>query len=317
LAFADADIPASGIGVASSPPDPVRFDVEYPDEPRNRLTVFFRLLLASPMLLLLAVLPGSTGLNFSTGSWPTDTPATDFDWESGIGAAVRDMHESGALVPVVAVMVVALVVVVLLLAGYGMASDGAAMFVPVLAMLLLRGKYPTWWFEWNRAFAQFTSRVMVYLYLLRDEYPSTDEEQAVHFQIDPPNVAQLSGGMPLIKWLLATPHYFLLGLVGVTASLLTFASWFAILLVGRQPRPLFDFVVATMWWGKRVAGYATLLITDDYPRAGLGLGTGVTLVAILVGALLSAIAALGITWGTLAVIGALLSAESFPGSGVA
>ena len=131
------------------------------------------------------------------------------------------------------------------------------------------------------------TRIAAYGALLRDEYPSTDEEQAVHLAIDRPDPAQLSRWLPLVKWLLATPHYFLLGFVAISASFATMISWFVILFTGRQPRGLFDLQVALMAWGKRVAGYATLLVTDQYPPFGLHMGAGVSLVLALIGLVLA------------------------------
>ena len=55
-------------------------------------------------------------------------------------------------------------------------------------MLVFRRKYPKWWFDWNLDLIKFSLRVASYLLLLRDEYPSTDEEQAVHVQIHYPDV---------------------------------------------------------------------------------------------------------------------------------
>jgi len=57
---------------------------------------------------------------------------------------------------------------------------GGILFLPVLLMILFRQKYPRWWYDWNLQLTRFLMRVLAYGQLLRDEYPSTDEEQAVH-----------------------------------------------------------------------------------------------------------------------------------------
>jgi hypothetical protein len=71
--------------------------------------------------------------------------------------------------------------------------------------------------------------------------------------------------MPLVKWLLAIPHYVVLSFLAIGAFVAIVIAWFAILFTGRYPRPLFDFVVGTQRWFVRVAAYAFLLTTDRYP----------------------------------------------------
>lgn len=145
-------------------------------------------------------------------------------------------------------------------------SAGGLLFVPVLLMILFQRKYPRWWFDWNKALAAFGTRVLCYLALLRDEYPSTDEEQAVHLDFAYPDVkAELNQWLPLVKWFLAIPHYFLLFFLVIAAFVVVIISWFAILFTGRYPKGFFDFVVGVIRWGWRVSAYAFLLITDRYP----------------------------------------------------
>jgi hypothetical protein len=91
------------------------------------------------------------------------------------------------------------------LAGSGRAAflvigSGGVLFVPTALMLLFRRKYPGWWFDWNLALTRFATRCWAYLALLRDEYPSTDEEQAVHVEIPYPDAArELNRYLPLVK----------------------------------------------------------------------------------------------------------------------
>jgi asparagine N-glycosylation enzyme membrane subunit Stt3 len=155
----------------------------------------------------------------------------------------------------------------LLAAGAGSYSAAAAGFVvaPTLLMLLFRQKYPRWWFDWNVALAAFSYRCSAYFLLLRDEYPSTDEEQAVHLQIVYPNAMELNRWLPLVKWLLAIPHYIVLVVLGVAALVCVVIAWFAILFTGTYPRGLFVFVVGVLRWSLRVRAYAFLLVTDQYP----------------------------------------------------
>ncbi len=147
--------------------------------------------------------------------------------------------------------------------GYGFASY---LFLPILLMLLFRRKYPRWWFNWNYGLVSFAARVSVYLCLLRDEYPSTDEEQAIHVELTYPDaVTELNRWLPLVKWLLAIPHYVVLFFLWIAALVAIIIAWFAILFTTRYPRGLFGFVVGVLRWSLRVEAYAFLLITDRYP----------------------------------------------------
>ncbi|MBN1367219.1 MAG: DUF4389 domain-containing protein [Dehalococcoidales bacterium] len=145
-------------------------------------------------------------------------------------------------------------------------ATGGVVILPLLLMILFRQKYPKWWFDWNLALSRFSLRVGTFLALLRDEYPSTDEEQAVHFNMEYPDVKKdLERGMPLVKWFLAIPHYIVLGFLGIAACFCIIIAWFAILFTGRYPKSFFDFVVGYYRWWYRVFGYAFLMVTDRYP----------------------------------------------------
>jgi hypothetical protein len=147
---------------------------------------------------------------------------------------------------------------------------GGLLFFPVLLLIVFRQKYPRWWYEFDLQLLRFTNRVVAYLALLRDEYPSTDEEQAVHLEMPYPDAQRdLNRWAPLYKWFLAIPHYIVLifltlGVVGAVVI-----AWFAILFTGRYPRGLFDYVVGVLRWHNRVVGYAFTLVTDTYPPFSL------------------------------------------------
>lgn len=142
---------------------------------------------------------------------------------------------------------------------------GAAVFVPLVLMLVVRQKYPRWWYDWNLNLLRFSNRVTAYLLLLDDRYPSTDEEQAVHLELPYPDAHQLNRWLPLVKWLIAIPHYFVLLFLGIGAVFAVIAAWFAILFTGTYPRSLFNYVVGVLRWTNRVNGYAFTLVTDQYP----------------------------------------------------
>jgi hypothetical protein len=150
------------------------------------------------------------------------------------------------------------------------AAGGGFLVLPTVLMLLFRHKYPRWWFDFNRELARFVARVFVYCALLDDRYPSTDEAQRVRFEFDYPDVPRdLNRWLPLVKWLLAIPHYIVLFFLWIAAFFVVVVAWFAILFTGRFPHGLFDFVVGVARWHARVAAYTTLLVTDRYPPFSL------------------------------------------------
>ena len=150
------------------------------------------------------------------------------------------------------------------------AFGGAVLVAPVLLMILFRRKYPRWWFDFNLQLTRFSTRVFSYLALMSDRYPSTDEEQSVHLDLDYPNVKHdLNRWLPLVKWLLAIPHVVVLFFLGIAAVVAVIIAWFAILLTGRYPRGIFDFVEGVLRWALRVEAYAFLLVTDRYPPFSL------------------------------------------------
>ena len=154
------------------------------------------------------------------------------------------------------------------------ASGGGIMAGLALAtalMIVFRQRYPHWWFDFARELVRFAARVGAYFVLLTDHYPSTVEEQSVHLEIDYPDAERdLNRWLPLVKWILAIPHYIVLALLAIIAVFAVVFTWFAILFTGRYPRGLFDFVVGVGRWGLRVGAYAFLLVTDKYPPFSLG-----------------------------------------------
>ena len=211
-------------------PYAARLDVDYPEE-LNRLSTFFRLILAIPILIILAVISASADSTYVVITEAGET-------------ITRITTSSGGI--------------------------AAALFFATLLMILFRRRYPRWWFDFAREFARFVMRVGAYLMLLTDEYPSTEDEQAVHLEIDYPDVEQeLNQWMPLVKWFLAIPHYIVLAFLAIGAFFAVIFAWFAILFTGRYPQGLFDYVVGVSRWALRVQAYAFLLVTDGYPPFAL------------------------------------------------
>lgn len=153
-------------------------------------------------------------------------------------------------------------------AGIGV---GAGLGIATALMIVFRQKYPRWWFDFALELGRFSARVGAYVLLLTDSYPSTDEAQSVHVDLDYPDVENdLNRWLPLVKWLLAIPHYIVLSVLFLGVVIVTVIAWFAILFTGRYPQSLFDYVVGTMRWATRVWAYMGLMLTDEYPPFRLG-----------------------------------------------
>lgn len=158
---------------------------------------------------------------------------------------------------------------IMLLAALMSYAQNNVIVLPTLVMILVRQKYPRWWFDFNLEYTRFTGRINAYLALLTDRYPSTDEAQSVHIEVDYPNAAQLNRFLPLIKWLLALPHYIVLAVLVILSTLAEIVAWVAIVATGSYPRPLFNFVVGVQRYSLRVSAYAFLMATDRYPPFSL------------------------------------------------
>jgi hypothetical protein len=209
-----------------------RLEIEYPQQ-LDRLSTFFRLFLLIPIGIILALVSG-------TGETVTNTVFLD-----QAGNVIRRSSESVG----------------------GIASG--IMFAAAL-MILFRQVYPRWWFDFMRELTRFETRVGAYAALMTDQYPSTVDQQTVHLELDYPDAKEgLKRGMPLVKWFLAIPHYFVLAFLVIGAFFAVIFAWFAILFTGKYPQGLFNYVLGVMRWGLRVNAYAFLLITDQYPPFSL------------------------------------------------
>src|SRR5947207_3642793 len=208
--------------ITGIPTYPVHFTVDYPDRELDRLTTFFRPIVALPILVIFAAVSGTT-LRYGQASGTTEL------------------------------------------------LGGGLLFLPPLLIIVFRQKYPRWWYDWNLELLRFTNRIGAYLALMDDRYPSTDERQSVTLDFPYPNAKEgLNRWLPLVKWLLAIPHYIVLFFLSIGAIVAVIIAWFAILFTGRYPRGLFDFVLGVLRWGNRVVAYAFVLVTDQYPPFRLG-----------------------------------------------
>ena len=209
-----------------------RLEVDYPEK-LDRLTTFFRLIWIIPIAIILGLVSGA-------GQTVTNTVILN-----EAGEVMRTTRETVG----------------------GLASGLSA---ATALMIIFRQRYPRWWFDFSREVTRFGARVSAYAALLTDRYPSTVEEQSVHLEIDYPDVeTDLNRWFPLVKWLLAIPHYFVLFFLSIAAFFAVILAWFAILATGRYPRGVFDFIVGVIRWWLRVEAYAFLLVTDRYPPFSL------------------------------------------------
>ena len=145
-----------------------------------------------------------------------------------------------------------------------------ALSVAIAMMILFKEKYPMFWFEWNIGITKFAYRIAVYFFLMRDEYPSTDQDQSVLITVPYPDVKNdLNRWLPLIKWILVIPHLIVLVFFFVGVALCTIFALFSILITGKYPKVLFSFVEGFLRWTLRVSAYALLLTTDVYPPFSL------------------------------------------------
>ncbi len=211
-------------------PYAARLEIEYP-ESLDRVTTFFRVLWAIPALVVLSLI--------SAGATSTVTTVTD------TGEIIAQASNSTGGIT-------------------------AGLFLATALTLVVRRRYPRWWFDFALELSRFTTRVGSYLLLLTDRYPATEDEQAVRLDIDYPDAERdLDRWLPLVKWLLAVPHYLALIALWLGALISVVLAWFSILFTGRYPRGLFDYVVGVARWTVRVDAYAFLLVTDRYPPFSL------------------------------------------------
>jgi Mn2+/Fe2+ NRAMP family transporter len=206
------------------------------------------------------------------GSQPTD--ATPYPVQLSVEYPDRDLNRLTTgfrLIVAIPILILAATIGGHPWAGWGpgaaaAAGAGGVLFLAPLLMLVFREKYPRWWYDWNLELLRFSNRIVAYLALMDDRYPSTDEQQAVALEFPYPDAKQdLNRWLPLVKWLLAIPHYIVLFFLSIAAVVVVVIAWFAILFTGRYPQGLFDFVLGVLRWGNRVSGYAFVLVTDRYP----------------------------------------------------
>jgi hypothetical protein len=143
------------------------------------------------------------------------------------------------------------------------------LILPAALAIVFRQIYPSYLLAFNEALLSLQTRVDAYVLLLTDEYPSIEENDVVSVTFPEVDAKALNRWLPLVKWFLAIPLY----LVGIAyiiyAAFLTLFAWFSILFTGNYPEFCAEGVVGTIAYWNRVAGYALVLVTDEYPSFSL------------------------------------------------
>lgn len=220
---------------------PATLKIDYPKK-LDRLTTLLRIFWVIPILVILSLI---SGVNTGTFSESDESEVAMSSSEAFANEFSQEMTYS----------------------GLGIAGGLA---VATALMILVRQRYPRWWFNFALELYRFQTRVGAYMALMTDKYPSTEDEQTVHLNVTYPNVEKdLNRYLPLVKWLLAIPHYVVLLVLGLGAVFAVVIAWLSILVTGTYPRGLFDFVEGVNRWGLRVSAYAFLLTTDQYPPFSL------------------------------------------------
>lgn len=212
---------------------PVTVRVEPALEGRDRLTAFFRFFLALPHIILVgAPVAMATSVFYGSGG--------DEGWQVG---------SSGGLVSIVVVL---------------------AAFLAWLA-ILFTGRHPDAFWRLGAWYMRWRVRATAYMTLLRDEYPPFgDDPYPTALELDRPAPGRGPRNRLTVffRLLLAVPHAFVLGFLGVAWAFTTAVAWAWILLTGRFPEPLYGFALGVLAWTTRVECYL-LLLRDEYPPFSL------------------------------------------------
>lgn len=150
---------------------------------------------------------------------------------------------------------------------------GILSFIAFFTVLFTK-QVPRGMFDFMTMTLRYNWRTNSYAMFMREAYPPFDFTSAT--DADDPSVPadparlgiaypdELNRWLPLVKWLLAIPHYIVLFFLGIGAFFVLIFSWFAVLFTANYPEGAFNYLVGVQRWSTRVYAYVGLM-RDEYP----------------------------------------------------
>jgi hypothetical protein len=213
---------------------PVTLEVDYPER-QSRWKTLFRLFLALPVFIFLAILSGGA-FSWLGGRW----------WSAAGESPIQTYTFS--------------------------VGAGGAIILAIWVAVAVRGYIPHWLFNFQVALMRFQVRAYGYFALLTDVYPPFEGDYPIRLEVEYPR--RLSRWKVLFwKLITSIPHFLVLFFLYLAALLCVFVAWLVILFSGRCPREIHQFIAGVMRWSLRVQGYVVSL-TDEYPPFSLAADSG-------------------------------------------
>jgi hypothetical protein len=151
---------------------------------------------------------------------------------------------------------------------------GVMAFIAFFAVLFTK-RWPTTMLGLWVLYQRYEIRVASFVLLMRESYPPFEFPQSLdepgddppsHYAlVEPGELIRLS---PLYQWILAFPHYIVLGILFIGAFFVYIIGWFIVLFTGRWPEGMAQFLISVLRWNARVSAYATFA-TNQYPPFSL------------------------------------------------
>jgi hypothetical protein len=157
---------------------------------------------------------------------------------------------------------------------YGLGIVEGVVWILSFFAILFTGQLPESFFGIMVMVHRYQWRVASYLFFMREQYPAFEfPTTATDPATDPARLSierapQLNRWLVLVKWLLAVPHYIVLFVLFIAVYVVVIIGFFAVLITGKWPEGMRNFVIGVMRWSNRVSIYI-YLITDIYPPFSL------------------------------------------------